>query len=131
MRRKWKNLQAADLADEYFLTHESYNKHRNHSSDKQPRADISSGSDVSQHRQQSNNSTQSIESNSEMSAPVWNYCKKRGHLRSECFYFIGKQPSKYDVQQPSPSGHIVSIQLVSDTHSAVLMPCETVPATSN
>ena len=75
------------------------------------------------------NSTQSIRSNSE--TPFCNYCKRRGHLRSECFYLIGNQPSTHDVQQQSPSGHIVPMQLVSDPHSAAIIPCETGLATSN
>ena len=118
--------QAADLADEYFLTHGNFNQQRNQSSDKQYTASASSGSDASQ---QPVNSTQSIRSNSE--TPFCNYCKRRGHLRSECFYLIGNQPSTHDVQQPSPSGHIVPMQLVSDPHSAAIIPCETGFATSN
>ena len=118
--------QAADLADEYFLTHGNFNQQRNQSSDKQYTASASSGSDASQ---QPVNSTQSIRSNSE--TPFCNYCKRRGHLRSECFYLIGNQPSTHDVQQPSPSGHIVPMQLVSDPHSAATIPCETGLATSN
>ena len=118
--------QAADLADEYFLTHGNFNQQRNQSSDKQYTANPSSGSDSFQ---QPVNSTQSIRSNSE--TPFCNYCKRRGHLRSECFYLIGNQPSTHDVQQPSPSGHIVPMQLVSDPHSAAIIPCETGLATSN
>ena len=118
--------QAADLADEYFLTHGNFNQQRNQSSDKQYAANPSSGSDSFQ---QPVNSTQSIRSNSE--TPFCNYCKRRGHLRSECFYLIGNQPSTHDVQQPSPSGHIVPMQLVSDPHSAAIIPCETGLATSN
>ena len=118
--------QAADLADEYFLTHGNFNHQRNQSSDKQYTANPSSGSDSFQ---QPVNSTQSIRSNSE--TPFCNYCKRRGHLRSECFYLIGNQPSTHDVQQPSPSGHIVPMQLVSDPHSAAIIPCETGLATSN
>ena len=114
--------QAADLADEYFLTHGNFNQQRNQSSDKQYTANPSSGSDSFQ---QPLNSTQSMKSNSETSAPFCNYCKRRGHLRSECFYLIGNQPSTHDVQQPSPSGHIVPMQLVSDPHSAAIIPCET------
>ena len=120
--------QAADLADEYFLTHGNFNQQRNQSSDKQYTANPSSGSDSFQ---QPVNSTQSMKSNSETSAPFCNYCKRRGHLRSECFYLIGNQPSTHDVQQPSPSGHIVPTQLVSDPHSAAIIPCETGLATSN
>ena len=120
--------QAADLADEYFLTHGNFNQQRNQSSDKQYTANPSSGSDSFQ---QPVNSTQSMKSNSETSAPFCNYCKRRGHLRSECFYLIGNQPSTHDVQQPSPSGHIVPMQLVSDPHSAAIIPCETGLATSN
>ena len=120
--------QAADLADEYFLTHGNFNRQRNQSSDKQYTANPSSGSDSFQ---QPVNSTQSMKSNSETSAPFCNYCKRRGHLRSECFYLIGNQPSTHDVQQPSPSGHIVPMQLVSDPHSAAIIPCETGLATSN
>ena len=118
--------QAADLADEYFLTHGNFNQQRSQSSDKQYTTGASSGSDASQ---QPVNSTQSITSNSE--TPFCNYCKRRGHLRSECFYLIGNQPSTHDVQQPSPSGHIVPMQLVSDPHSAAIIPCETGLATSN
>ena len=118
--------QAADLADEYFLTHGNFNQQRNQSSDKQYTANPSSGSDSFQ---QLVNSTQSIRSNSE--TPFCNYCKRHGHLRSECFYLIGNQPSTHDVQQPSPSGHIVPMQLVSDPHSAAIIPCETGLATSN
>ena len=118
--------QAADLADEYFLTHGNFNQQRNQSSDKQYTANPSSGSDSFQ---QPVNSTQSIKSNSE--TPFCNYCKRRGHRRSECFCLIGNQPSTHDVQQPSPSGHIVPMQLVSDPHSAVIIPCETGLATSN
>ena len=118
--------QAADLADEYFLTHGNFNQQRSQSSDKQYTTGASSGSDASQ---QPVNSTQSIRSNSE--TPFCNYCKRRGHLRSECFYLIGNQPSTHDVQQPSPSGHIVPMQLVSDPHSAAIIPCETGLATSN
>ena len=118
--------QAADLADEYFLTHGNFNQQRKQSSDKQYTANPSSGSDSFQ---QPVNSTQSIKSNSE--TPFCNYCKRRGHLRSECFYLIGNQPSTHDVQQPSPSGHIVPMQLVSDPHSAAIIPCETGLATSN
>ena len=118
--------QAADLADEYFLTHGNFNQQRSQSSDKQYTAGASSGSDVSQ---QPVNSTQSIRSNSE--TPFCNYCKRRGHLRSECFYLIGNQPSTHDVQQPSPSGHIVPMRFVSDPHSAAIIPCETGLATSN
>ena len=118
--------QAADLADEYFLTHGNFNQQRNQSSDKQYTANPSSGSDSFQ---QPVNSTQSIRSNSE--TPFCSYCKRRGHLRSECFYLIGNQPSTHDVQQPSPSGHIVPMQLVSDPHSAAIIPCETGLATSN
>ena len=118
--------QAADLANEYFLTHGNFNQQRNQSSDKQYTANPSSGSDSFQ---QLVNSTQSIRSNSE--TPFCNYCKRRGHLRSECFYLIGNQPSTHDVQQPSPSGHIVPMQLVSDPHSAAIIPCETGLATSN
>ena len=120
--------QAADLADEYFLTHGNFNQQRNQSTDKQYTANPSSGSDSFQ---QPVNSTQSMKSNSETSAPFCNYCKRRGHLRSECFYLIGNQPSTHDVQQPSPSGHIVPMQLVSDPHSAAIIPCETGLATSN
>ena len=120
--------QAADLADEYFLTHGNFNQQRNQSSDKQYTANPSSGSDSFQ---QPVNSTQSMKSNSETSAPFCNYCKRRGHLRSECFYLIGNQPSTHDVQQQSPSGHIVPMQLVSDPHSAAIIPCETGLATSN
>ena len=120
--------QAADLADEYFLTHGNFNQQRNQSSDKQYTANPSSGSDSFQ---QPVNSTQSMKFNSETSAPFCNYCKRRGHLRSECFYLIGNQPSTHDVQQPSPSGHIVPMQLVSDPHSAAIIPCETGLATSN
>ena len=120
--------QAADLADEYFLTHGNFNQQRNQSSDKQYTANPSSGSDLFQ---QPVNSTQSMKSNSETSAPFCNYCKRRGHLRSECFYLIGNQPSTHDVQQPSPSGHIVPMQLVSNPHSATIIPCETGLATSN
>ena len=120
--------QAADLADEYFLTHGNFNQQRNQSSHKQYTANTSSGSDSFQ---QPVNSTQSMKSNSETSAPFCNYCKRRGHLRSECFYLIGNQPSTHDVQQPSPSGHIVPMQLVSDPHSAAIIPCETGLATSN
>ena len=120
------NLQAADLADEYFLTHGNFKQQRSQSSDKQYTTGASSGSDVSQ---QPVNFTQSIRSNSE--TPFCNYCKRRGHLRSECFYLIGNQPSTHDVQQPSPSGHIVPMQLVSDPHSAAVIPCETGLATSN
>ena len=120
--------QAADLADEYFLTHGNFNQQRNQSSDKQYTANPNSGSDSFQ---QPVNSTQSMKSNSETSAPFCNYCKRRGHLRSECFYLIGNQPSTHDVQQPSPSGHIVPMQLVSDPHSAAIIPCETGLATSN
>ena len=139
------NLQeAADLADGYFLTHGSYNQQRNQSSDKQHTANISSGVQLWSYNQQRNqssdkqhtanissgsdvsqqpmNSTQSIEPNSEMAVPICNYCKRRGHLRSECFYLTGKQPSTHDVQQPSPSGHIVPMQLVSDPPSAAIMP---------
>ena len=118
--------QAADLADEYFLTHGKFNQQRSQSSDKQYTADASSGPDASQ---QPVNSTQSTKSNSE--TPFCNYCKRRGHLRSECFYLIGNQPSTHNVQQPSPSGHIVPMQLVSDPHSAAITPCETGLATSN
>ena len=118
--------QAADLADEYFLTHGNFNQQRSQSSDKQYTTGASSGSDASQ---QPVNSTQSIRSNSE--TPFCNYCKRRGHLRSECFYLIGNQPSTHDVQQPSPSIHIVPMQLVSDPHSAAIIPCETGLATSN
>ena len=118
--------QAADLADEYFLTHGNFNQQRSQSADKQYTAGASSGSDVSQ---QPVNSTQSIRSNSE--TPFCNYCKRRGHLRSECFYLIGNQPLTHDVQQPSSSGHIVPMQLVSDPHSAAIIPCETGLATSN
>ena len=118
--------QAADLADEYFLTHGNFNQQRSQSSDKQYTAGASCGSDASQ---QPVNSTQSIRSNSE--TPFCNYCKRRGHLRSECFYLIGNQPSTHDVQQPSPSGHIVPMQLVSDSHSAAIITCETGLATSN
>ena len=118
--------QAADLGDEYFLTHGNFNQQRNQSSDKQYTANPSSGSDSFQ---QPVNSTQSIRSNSE--TPFCNYCKRRGHLRSQCFYLIGNQPSTHDVQQPSPSGHIVPMQLVSDPHSAAIIPCETGLATSN
>ena len=120
--------QAADLADEYFLTHGNFNQQRNQSSDKQYTANPSSGSDLFQ---QPVNSTQSMKSNSETSAPFCNYCKRRGHLRSECFYLIGTQPSTHNIQQPSPSGHIVPMQLVSDPHSAAIIPCETGLATSN
>ena len=120
--------QAADLADEYFLTHGNFNQQRNQSSDKQYTANPSSGSDSFQ---QPVNSTQSMKSNSETSAPFCNYCKRRGHLRSECFYLIGTQPSTHNIQQPSPSGHIVPMQLVSDPHSAAIIPCETGLATSN
>ena len=120
--------QAADLVDEYFLTHGNFNQQRNQSSDKQYTADVSSRSDASQ---QPVNFTQSIKSNNDTLAPFCNYCKRRGHLRSECFYLTGKQQSRHDVQQPSPSGHIASMQLVSDSHSAALMPCETVTASSN
>ena len=118
--------QAADLADECFLTHGNFNQQRSQSSDKQYTAGASSGSDASQ---QPVNSTQSIRSNSE--TPFCSYCKRRGHLRSECFYLIGNQPSTHDVQQPSPSGHIVPMQLVSDPHSAAVIPCETGLATLN
>ena len=120
--------QAADLADEYFLTHGNFNQQRNQSFDKQYTANPSSGSDSFQ---QPVNSTQSMKSNSETSAPFCNYCKRRGHLRSECFYLIGNQPSTHDVQQPSPSGHIVPMQLVPDPHSAAIIPCETGLATLN
>ena len=120
--------QVADLADEYFLTHGNFNQQRDQSSDKQYTANPSSGSDSFQ---QAVNSTQSMKSNSETSAPFCNYCKRRGHLRSECFYLIRNQPSTHDVQQPSPSGHIVPMQLVSDPHSAAILPCETGLATSN
>ena len=120
--------QAADLADEYFLTHGNFNQQRNQSSDKQYTANPISGSDLFQ---QPVNSTQSMKSNSETSVPFCNYCKRRGHLKSECFYLIGNQPSTYDVQQPSPSGHIVPMQLVSDPHSAAIILCETGLATSN
>ena len=118
--------QVADLADEYFLTHGSFNQQRNQSSDKQYTTSASSGSDASQ---QPVNSTQSIRCNSETS--FCNYCKRRGHLRSECFYLIGNQPSTHNVQQPSPSGHIVPMQLVSDPYSAAIIPCETGLATLN
>ena len=118
--------QAADLADEYFLTHGNFNQQRSQSSDKQYTTGSTSGSDASQ---QPVNSTQPIRSNSE--TPFCNYCKRHGHLRSECFYLIGNQPSTHDVQQPSPSGHIVPMQLVSDPHSAAVIPCETGLATSN
>ena len=125
--KRVENLQqAADLADEYFLTHGNFNQQRNQSSDKQYTANPSSGSDSFQ---QPVNSTQSIRSNSE--TPFCNYCKRRGHQRSERFYLIGNQPSTHDVQQPSPSGHIVPMQLVSDPHSAAIIPCETGLATSN
>ena len=120
--------QAADLADEYFLTHGNFNQQRNQSSDKQYTANPSSGSDSFQ---QPVNSTQSMKSNSETSVPFCNYCKRRGHLKSECFYLRGNQPSTHDVQQPSPSGHIVPMQLVSDPHSAAIIPCETGLATLN
>ena len=120
--------QAADLADEYFLTHGNFNQQRNQSSDKQYTANPISGSDSFQ---QPVNSTQSMKSNSETSVPFCNYCKRRGHLKSECFYLIGNQPSTHDVQQPSPSGHIVPMQLVSDPHSAAIILCETWLATSN
>ena len=118
--------QAAVLADEYFLTHGNFNQQRSQSSDKQYTTGASSGYDASQ---QPVNSTQSIRSNSE--TPFCNYCKRHGHLRSECFYLIGNQPSTHDVQQPSPSDHIVPMQLVSDPHSAAIIPCETGLATSN
>ena len=118
--------QAADLADEYFLTHGNFNQQRSQSSDKQYTAGASFGSDASQ---QPVNPTQSIRSNSE--TPFCSYCKRRGHLRSECFYLIGNQPSTHDVQQPSPSGHIIPMQLVSEPHSAAIIPCETGLATSN
>ena len=118
--------QAADLADEYFLTHGNFNQQRSQSSDKQYTTGASSGSDASQ---QPVNFTQSIRSNSE--TPFCNYCKRRGHLRSECFYLIGNQPSTHDVQQPSPSGHIVPMQLVSDPHSTAIIPCQTGLATLN
>ena len=118
--------QAADLADEYFLTHGNFNQQRNQSSDKQYTTSASSGSDASQ---QPVNSTQSIRCNSE--TPFCNYCKRRGHLRSECFYLIGNQPSTHNVQQPSPSGYIVPMQLVSDPYSAAIILCETGLATSN
>ena len=120
--------QAADLADEYFLTRGNFNQQRNQSSDKQYTANPISGSDSFQ---QPVNSTQSMKSNSQTSVPFCNYCKRRGHLKSECFYLIGNQPSTHDVQQPSPSGHIVPMQLVSDPHSAAIIPCETGLATSN
>ena len=120
--------QAADLADEYFLTHGNFNQQRNQSCDKQYTADVSSRSDAFQ---QPVNSTKSIKSNNDTSAPFCNYCRRRGHLRSECFYLTERQLSRHDVQQPSPSGHIASMQIVSDSHSAALMPCETVTASSN
>ena len=120
--------QAADLADEYFLTHGNFNQQRHQSSDKQYTADVSSRSDASQ---QPVNSTQSIKSNNDTSAPFCNYCRRRGHLRSECFYLTERQLSRHDVKQPSPSGHIASMQIVSNSHSAALMPCETVTASSN
>ena len=120
--------QAADLADEYFLTHGNFNQQRNQSSDKQYTANPSSGSDSFQ---QPVNSTQSIKSNNDTSAPFCNYCRRRGHWRSECFYLTERQLSRHDVQQPSPSGHIASMQIVCDSHSAALMPCETVTASSN
>ena len=93
---------------------------------KQYTADASSGSDASQ---QPVNSTQSTKSNCE--TPFCNYRKRCGHLRSECFYLIGNHPSAHDVQQPSPSGHVVPMQLVSDPHSAAIILCETGLATSN
>ena len=51
--------QAADLEDEYFLTHGNFNQQRNQSSDKQYTANPSSGSDSFQ---QPVNSTQSMKS---------------------------------------------------------------------
>ena len=114
--KKKKIQQDADLADEYFLTHGNINQQRSQPSDKQYTTGASSRSHASQ---QPVNSTQSIRSNSE--TPVCNYCKKCGHLRSECFYLIGT----HDVQQPSASGHVAPMQLVSDLHSAAIIPCET------
>ena len=98
--------QAADLADEYFLTHGNFNQQRNQSSDKQSTTDVSSRSDASQ---QPVNSTQSIKSNNDTSAPFCNYCRRRGHLRSECSYLTKRQLSRHDVQQPSPSSDIASM----------------------
>ena len=92
------SLQAADLADEYFLTHGNFNQQRNQSSDKQYTADVSSRSDASQ---QPVNSTQSIKSNNDTSAPFCNYCRRRGHLRSECFYLTERQLQYQDMMSNS------------------------------
>ncbi len=103
--------EAADFADAYDLTH---------SSNSQPinvQTSTTSGSFSAQP------ASSSSQSNSGESGPFCNYCKRRGHLMSDCFKLANRQSSENP--QPSPSGHIVPVGLVSDITPATLLRRET------
>jgi hypothetical protein len=107
--------QAAKLADEYTLIHKSFGRD---DSDQPKRGKPDELSSSSQGKpSDSGSSTRApSDSSSPSSHLVCNYCKKKGHIISDCFKLRRKQEQSQGFEARSkPSGH-VSSRCADDVH---------------
>ncbi len=111
--------EAASLADEYALIHQSQFHSKSSSGSKG--ADKSSSNDQSSVEKQSNASKSSSskpQSSTPLSSIFCYYCKKRGHVMSECYKLkrkqeLQKEQQNLESQQTGTVGHVSSYRSAS------------------
>ena len=96
-------LEAARLADDYYLTHKVSFIAKQKPTSSHPQNKFLSGNSSgvpSQSNTPKPNSTSETKSQYPLSRPTYNYCKKRGHLVSECL----KLKRKLESDDAKPTG---------------------------
>ena len=107
--------EAADFADEYFLTHKSAFISK---VQKEVTQSVENSSPPRPSPSSSSLSADSpVQPNDSQSSLLCNYCKKHGHLIAECTYLKRKQKREEanDIQTVNPSGHISSLGILRDS----------------
>ena len=107
--------EAADFADEYFLTHKSAFISK---VQKEVTQSVENSSPPRPSHSSSSLSPDSpVQPNDSQSSLLCNYCKKHGHLIAECTYLKRKQKREEanDIQTVNPSGHISSLGMLRDS----------------
>ena len=101
--------EAATLADEYSLIHQSRFNSKSNSNSSKVCEKVSDSDQLSVHKQSSVFQSKSKPQSAVSSSVICNYCKKRGHVLSECRRLKWKkEQTSSESQQTGSCGHVSS-----------------------